>query len=169
MFLLMLLQNQNFSFVSHSCRQCSTRVTLVSRSCCSCLTRVASVAIVLHSCRSCLALVLKIRLDRQFLPHPFNCRKVGRVQLSSNFYPLLLLISHSRTRFEHAFLKTDIKSGNIIEKKNKILKDKMLTKSNEIKHSVEFMTRGEKNRPSAMSCPHCIETKMPDKFQIFSD
>ena len=140
MFLLMLLQNQNFSLVSHSCRQCSTRVTLVSHSCCSCLTRVASVAIVLHSCRSCLALVLKIRLDRQFLPHPFNCRKVGRVQLSSNFYPLLSLISHSRTRFEHGFLKTDIKSGNIIEKKNKTLKDKMLAKSYEIKLSVEFMT-----------------------------
>ena len=34
-------QNQNFSFVSHSCCSCSTRVEIVS-----------------HSCRSCLALVL---------------------------------------------------------------------------------------------------------------
>ena len=41
----------------------------------------------------------------QFSPHPFNCRKVGCVQLSSNFFLLLSLISHSRARFKHAFLK----------------------------------------------------------------
>ena len=35
-------------------------------------------------------------------PIPFNCRKVGRVQLSSNFFLSLSLISHSRARFEQA-------------------------------------------------------------------
>ena len=59
----------------------------------------------------------------QFSPHPFNCRKVGRVQLSSNFFLLLSLISHSHARFEYVFQKTYIKSGNTTEKKNKTLKD----------------------------------------------
>ena len=58
----------------------------------------------------------------QFSPHPFNFSKVGRVQLSFNFLLLLSIISHSLARFEHVFLKIYIKSGNIIEKKNKTLK-----------------------------------------------
>ena len=41
----------------------------------------------------------------QFSPLPFNCRKVGRVQLSSSFFLLLSLISHSRATFEHVFFK----------------------------------------------------------------
>ena len=57
-------QNQNFSLMPHFCCLCSTRVALVLRSSCSYLTRVASVALVLHSCRSCLTLVLYIRLDQ---------------------------------------------------------------------------------------------------------
>ena len=49
-------QNQNFSIVLHSCRSCSTRITvmllmytrvaLVLHSCCLCCTRVARVALV---------------------------------------------------------------------------------------------------------------------------
>ena len=45
----------------------------------------------------------------QFSLLPFNCRKVGRVQLSYNFLLLLSLISHPRTRFEHIFLKNTSK------------------------------------------------------------
>ena len=56
-------KNQYFSLVSHSCRLCSTRVALVSLVSHSCYIRVARVTLVSHSCRSCLALVLKIRLD----------------------------------------------------------------------------------------------------------
>ena len=41
----------------------------------------------------------------QFSPIPFNSRKVGCVQLSSNFFLLLSLILHSRLRFEHVFFK----------------------------------------------------------------
>ena len=44
-----------------------------------------------------------LKYFKQFLRHPFNCRNVGQVQLSSNFFLLLSLISHSRARFEHAF------------------------------------------------------------------
>ena len=40
-----------------------------------------------------------------FSPLPFNCKKAGRVQLSSNFFLLLSPISHSRARFEHVFEK----------------------------------------------------------------
>ena len=57
-------ENQFFSLVSYSCRSCSTHATFVPHSCCTCVARVsqrtlvASVALVLHSCRSCLALLL---------------------------------------------------------------------------------------------------------------
>ena len=56
------------SFVQHSCGTRVVRVALVSHLCCSRVARVASVAfvsLVLHSCRSCLGLLLKIRLDLQ--------------------------------------------------------------------------------------------------------
>ena len=59
----------------------------------------------------------------QFSPLPFSCRKVGRAQLSSIFFLLVSLISQTGARFEHVFLKKYIKSGNITEKKYKILKD----------------------------------------------
>ena len=57
-------QNQNFSLVVYSCRSCSTIVavvSVVSHSCCQYRIRVAFVS---HSCRSCLGLVLEIRLDQ---------------------------------------------------------------------------------------------------------
>ena len=103
----------------------------------------------------------------QYLPHSFNCWKVGRVQLSSNFFLLLSLILHSRVGFEHAFLKTYIKSGNITEKKNKTLKDFkyfliLKWRQNWIKlNSVRSLWLcGETNRHSSMLCPLCVETKM---------
>ena len=49
--------------------------------------------------------------------------KIGRVQLSFSFFLLSSLISYSRATFEHVFLNTCIKSGNITEKKNMTLKD----------------------------------------------
>ena len=59
----------------------------------------------------------------QFSLLPFTCRKVGHVKLSSIFFLLLSLISHSRVRFEN-FLKIKyIKTGNITAKKNNTLKD----------------------------------------------
>ena len=58
----------------------------------------------------------------QFSLLPFNCRKVGRVQLSSNFFLLLALISHPRTRFEHIFLKNTSKVEILQWSKKKTLK-----------------------------------------------
>ena len=59
----------------------------------------------------------------QFSLFPFNCRKVGRVQLSSNFFLLLSLISHSRTRFEHIFLKNTSKVEILQWWKKRLWKD----------------------------------------------
>ena len=53
-------QNQVFSVVSHSCRSCSIRDTLVSHSCRSCVTCVALVLLVSHSCRSCRTCVARV-------------------------------------------------------------------------------------------------------------
>ena len=60
MFLLVLLSNQKFSLVSHSCRSCRTRVSLVPTDvahvslvlylCCACRTRVAFVSLVSGAC-----------------------------------------------------------------------------------------------------------------------
>ena len=86
-----------------------------------------------------------------------NRRKVGRVQLSSNFFLLLSLITHSRARFEHVFFKMYIKSGNITEKKNKtltiFLNIRMSANSNKIEVSEEFMVmwREEKTLLDVMS------------------
>ena len=89
----------------------------------------------------------------QFSPLPFICRKVGRVQLSSSFFLLLSLISRSRTRFEHVFLKKYIKSGNITERKNKTFKRfltflnvKILAKSKKIELNEEFITMWRKDQ-----------------------
>ena len=41
----------------------------------------------------------------QFSPLPFNCRKVGYALLSSNFFLLLSLISHSPARVEQVFFR----------------------------------------------------------------
>ena len=48
--------------------------------------------------------------------HPFNRRKVRHVQLSSNFFLLLSLISHSRARFEYVFLKKDTSKVEILSR-----------------------------------------------------
>ena len=61
--------------------------------------------------------------NEQISPFPFNCRKVGRAQLSSIFFLLVSLISQTGARSEQFFFKKYIKSGNITEKKYKILKD----------------------------------------------
>ena len=58
----------------------------------------------------------------QFLPLPFSCRKV-RVQLSSSFFVLLSLISHSGARFEHVFYwKNTSKVGIIQRRKTRLWK-----------------------------------------------
>ena len=54
--------NQNFSLISHSCRQCSTRVTLVLFLQHSCRTHVALVSLALLSCHSCRVRVARVAL-----------------------------------------------------------------------------------------------------------
>ena len=72
-----------------------------------------------QKCKNCVFLK-----NCQFSPHPSNCGKVGRVQLSSNFFLLSSLISHSHAKFEQIFFKKIYtKSGKITEKKNKTWKD----------------------------------------------
>ena len=83
-----------------------------------------------------------------------------RVQLSSNFFLLLSLISHSRPRFEHVVLKKCIKSGNITDKKNRILKDFFYFLILKCRQNRKIQLCGEKNRASGMSCPLYIETEM---------
>ena len=106
--------------------------------------------------------------------HPFNCRKVGRVQLSSNFFVLLSLIRHSRARFED-FFEVYIKSGNITEKKNKtfnkrfliFLNTKMSAKSNKIELIEEFMVmlREEQTLWDAMSPSHWDKNEKDKSFR----
>ena len=66
---------------------------------------------------------MEMQKNEQISPFPFNCRKVRRAQLSSIFFLLVSLISQTGARSEQFFLKKYIKSGNITEKKYKILKD----------------------------------------------
>ena len=79
-----------------------------------------------------------------FIFHPFNCRKVGPVQLSCSLFLLLPLILNSRARFQYAF-KKHIKSANIKETKNKteifliFLNVKMSAKPIEIELYEEFI------------------------------
>ena len=56
----------------------------------------------------------------QFSHHPFNCRKLGPVQLSSNFFLLLLLISYSRANCQtnFRFFQTDIFNKVLFQMRN---------------------------------------------------
>ena len=90
-----------------------------------------------------------------FSPHPFNCRKIGYVHLSSNIFLLLSLISDSRARFEYVYIqiyvyicliwictwKVEIlqKEKQDFERLLLFLNIKMSAKSNKIELSEEFM------------------------------
>ena len=81
-----------------------------------------------------------------FKPHPFNCGKVGRVEISSNFFLLLSLISDSLTRFEHVFLKTIHQKWKYYREEKGdferfliFLNIKLLAKLNKIELSREFI------------------------------
>ena len=56
----------------------------------------------------------------QFSPHPFNCKKVGSVQLSSNFLPLLSLIAIVITlmcEIWTCFLKKHVSKVGIVQRR----------------------------------------------------
>ena len=106
----------------------------------------------------------------QFSPHPFNCKKVGRVQLLSNFLLLLSLIAIVITfacEIWTRFLKNIPQKWKYYREEKQEFERvlifcniKMLAKSNKIELSEEFMATWREDRPSGMSCSHCIQTKM---------
>ena len=90
---------------------------------------------------------------------------VRRVQLSSNFFLLLSLISHSCARFEDVFLKNIHQKRKYCREEKQdferlliIFNIKMSAKSKKIELNEEFC--GERNRASGLSCPLSIETTM---------
>ena len=120
----------------------------------------------------------------QFSPHLFNCKKIGRVQLSSNFWLLLALIAivitltcEIRTRFLKSILQkweyyTEGKQD--FEKLFIFLNIEMSENRIKLNSARRMWLCGEKNRPSGMSCSNCIQTKIKKTkvwkdFQIFSD
>ena len=77
-----------------------------------------------------------------------------------NFHPIFSiasLISHSRARFEHVFYK--ISKVEILQRRKTRLW-KMSAKLNILNSVRSFWLCRETNRPSGMSCPLCVETKM---------
>ena len=91
----------------------------------------------------------------QFPPHPFNCRKFGRVQLSSNF--LLFAITNFTLTCEiwkHFFKNVHQKWKYYREEKQDFerffifLNTKTSGRSNEIELSEEFMVMWKEEQPS---------------------
>ena len=124
----------------------------------------------------------------QFSPHPFNCKKVGRVQLSSNFLLLLSLIAIVITltcEIWTRFLKNIHQKWEYYREEKQdferlliFLNIKMSAKSNKIEFSEEIMTFWrEKQTLSDVMFPLYPDInekdkslkRMSDKFQIFSD
>ena len=122
------------------------------------------------------------------MPHLFNCKKVGRVQLSSNF--LLLFITnrycyHTHVRDLNTLFKKHTSKVGILQRRKTnferrliFLSIKISARSNKIELIEEFMAiwREEQTLWDVMFplYPDKNEKdkslkRMSDKFQIFSD
>ena len=113
----------------------------------------------------------------QFSPHPFNCKKVGHVQLSSNFLLLLSLIAIVMTLtcdiWTH-FLKNIHQKWDYYREEKQDF-EKLL---NKIELSEEFMAMWREEQtlwdvmfplyPDKNEKDKSLK-RMSDKFQIFSD
>ena len=124
----------------------------------------------------------------QFLPHPFNCKKVRGVQLSSNFLLLLspiaiviTLMCEIWTRFLkniHQKWEYYREEKQDFERLLIFLNRKMLAKSNKIELSEEFMAMWREEEtlwnvmfplyPDKNEKDNSLK-RMSDKFQIFLD
>ena len=106
----------------------------------------------------------------QFSPHPFSRKKVGRVQLSSNFLLLLSVIAIVITLtceiwirfFKNIHQKWEYYRAEKRDFERLLIFLNTKMSENRIKfNSVRSLWLcGETNRPSGMSCSHCIQTKM---------
>ena len=125
---------------------------------------------------------------KKFSPHPFNCKKVGRVQLSSNFLLLLSLIAIVITltcEIWTRFLKNIHQKWEYYREEKQdferlliFLNIKMSAKSNKIELSEEFMAMWREEQtlwdvmfplyPDKNEKDKSLK-RMSDKFQIFSD
>ena len=112
--------------------------------------------------------------------HPFNCKKVGCVQLSSNFLLLLSLIAIVITltcEIWTRFLKNIHQKWEYYREEKQdferlliFLNIKMSAKSNKIELSEEFMALRRKEQTLlAVMFRRQNLTRMKDKFQIISD
>ena len=124
----------------------------------------------------------------QFLPHPFNCKKVRGVQLSSNFLLLLSPIAIVITltcEIWTRFLKNIHQKWEYYREEQQdferlliFLNRKMLAKSNKIELSEEFMAMWREEEtlwnvmfplyPDKNEKDNSLK-RMSDKFQIFLD
>ena len=106
---------------------------------------------------------------KKFSPHPFNCKKVGRVQLSSNFLLLLSLIAIVITltcEIWTRFLKNIHQKWEYYKEEKQdferlliFLNTKMPANRIKLNSVRSLWLCGEKNKPSGMSCSHRIQTK----------
>ena len=74
----------------------------------------------------------------QFSPHLLIVEKLDVFNFHRIFFLLLSLMTHSRARFKHVFLKIYIKSEQDFKRFLIFLNIKMLAKSNKIELSEEF-------------------------------
>ena len=120
----------------------------------------------------------------QFLSHPFNCRKVERVHLSSKFFVLPSLISHSCAGLEHFKKKKRHQKWKYYREGKQdferfliLLNIKMSAKSKKTELNEEFtaMWREEQSFWDVISSLYRDKNekdkslkRMSDKFLIFS-
>ena len=112
----------------------------------------------------------------QISPHLFNCKKVGRVQLSSNFWLFLALIvititSEIWTRFLkkiHQKWEYYTEGKQDFEKLLIFLNIEMSENRIKLNSVKRIWLCGEKNRPSGISCSLCIQTEIK-KTKVWKD
>ena len=97
---------------------------------------------------------------KKFSPHPFNCKKVGRVQLSSNFLLLLSLIAIVITltcEIWTRFLKNIHQKWKYYREEKQDFERFLIflnitAKSNKIELSEEFMVMWKEEQPPEIFC-----------------
>ena len=103
----------------------------------------------------------------KFSPHPFNCRKSWTCSTFIQFFAIVITNFTLTCEIWARFLKNIYQKWKNYGKKKQDF-ERVLNfliwkcRQNWIKYNSvrSLWLCGEKNRPTGMLCPHCIETKM---------